>query len=106
MHGCAYNSVPEEPILAGQTHVSGTSNGALNDDLVVSCINSKLQIIDKSGSDMIKQIEIINLSGQSVNERIINRYNASFDLFGLPPSIYVVRVTSTNTVQSRLIYVN
>lgn len=104
MHGCAYNTVPEEAILAGQT--AGINNVEINDRLVVSFVNRRLQIIDKSGSDLIKQIEVINLSGQTFFERIINSYSASFNLFDISPSLYVVRITSANTIKSRLIYVN
>ncbi len=103
LHGCAYNTIPEEAILTD--HTVGIKNVEIDDRLVVYFANGGLQINEKSGRDLIKHVEVVNLSGQTVFERITNSYSVSFNLFDIPASLYIVRITFENTVESRLIYI-
>ena len=104
IHGCAYNTIPEEPIFTGQT--IGVNNLENNNTLTVSLVNNQLQIIDYVDGYRLNKVELINLSGKTVFSKQIESHRLSINIHGIPASPYIVKVTYDNTVKSKMLFVN
>ncbi|MBI9038755.1 MAG: right-handed parallel beta-helix repeat-containing protein [Bacteroidales bacterium] len=77
----------------------------LSDDLIVYP-NPSNGIINIFSNEIVKKVEILNLSGQSINTKIENSKEISIDLSYLNPGVYFIRLYSITKIRIKKILID
>lgn len=103
--GYAYNSIPDMPILAGQTQAVSVDEPDLMESVFIENRNGKLLINTKTSLNLIKQITIYNLSGQVVSNKIIYDYHAELNVNYLSGGTYIIRIIFEKSTYSKILLI-
>ncbi len=102
----AYNSIPDEMIMAGQTGSAGINKYSAGNEFNVYSFNKKL-VIDCGNSDIKNTVvSIFNTTGQQIKQMQINSMRTEVDMSDIPSGIYFVRLMNENGIFSRRISIN
>ncbi len=87
----AYNDVPDEQILAGQTSTNIDTN-SLNDNISIYSNNGNLFIDITDIANPSGTVTISNNIGQEINNSVINGTHNIIELNNIPTGIYIVHI--------------
>ncbi len=91
----AYNSLPDQPILAGEVvinSIDGNTSADYEIKLQYNTLNSQLKIENNLFGNTI--LEILNISGQIVHRSSLNKSQESIDFSTYPDGTYIYKLTA------------
>ena len=100
----AYESTPNSPIIAGDNGAGLVSVSNELMDVGIHQVDNNLRIINDSGINKLN-LELVNISGQSVMNTQVKNAVDNFDLSELAGGIYFVKVYSSTQSTLKKIYV-
>ncbi|MCB2206949.1 MAG: T9SS type A sorting domain-containing protein [Bacteroidetes bacterium] len=106
LKGYAYNTIPNEPITAGQVEPNSIHDKGYENPIIIYTKNKTLLIKQLSNHELIRQVIIYNLSGVEVLRYKIEDYQTTIDLNKVNPRNYIVKVISDKNVYSKILFIN
>ena len=105
----AYNSIPNQPILAGQTIATGTNENSFASSINLFPNPATNQIIIDNGPDKIgmkiESVTIYDLTGNEVyienHQNLISNREISIDVSKFPSGIYAVQVKTAGFIETK-----
>ncbi|MFI5219412.1 MAG: T9SS type A sorting domain-containing protein [Bacteroidia bacterium] len=100
----AYNSIPNQPILAGQTTITGVNEIVSNEPEQLSVYPNPAtnSVTIKFPSDEAGEIQIVNLFGQIVFTEKINSEEKTIDVINFLSGMYVVRWNNGKNFEAKI----
>lgn len=92
----AFCTIPDYPLLWGQTELTGTKEIKVQDKIKVS-VDGHSQIINIQSKEVVKEISLINSSGRVIR-KWRNIKSSKFDISseGIKGGVYVLRIKTEN----------
>lgn len=94
----AYNTIPDMPILAGQTEDLSSISTNNTENIKVYISSGLLNISNKNHQDLIKEIRIYNQLGQEVKANSLNVYEAKINISDLNPGLYIIKIKTEEEI--------
>ena len=101
----AYNSIPDMPVLAGQTQSVSVDEPKTKEKFQIINNNGKLLVGTKEGSMLIRQINIYNLTGKLVTSKTINDYQTEVNVEFLNTGMYIIKIIFEEHTYSELFFI-
>jgi len=93
----AYNTTPDEPILAGQTVILGTGDQSFNDFNYFVDVNNHLNL---RANAPFESVQLFNVAGQQVVSQKLANTNEVVDLASLTTGVYFATVAIDGNTKS------
>jgi len=106
LKGYAYNTIPDELILAGQKELDNVYIESQKSPLIIYNTKKEVIIKQKATNELIKLVKIYNLSGTIIHECHVNAFQATINTSDINHGICVIRVVMDKNIYSRLLYIN
>jgi len=94
----AYNTIPNMPILAGQTEDLSSINTTDIENIKIYISSGVLNISNENHQDLIKEVRIYNQLGQEVKANSLNVYEAKIKINDLNAGLYIIKIITEEEI--------